>query len=1629
MHFMHLVVSYYPTKNSDFMKSHNNFLVSKDYLKRLCTCLILGLTFVSIAKAQDFAIDLERHSNPVDVLVDNLQTVQIKYTYPGIGTFSVGSERGTFNEIFMPNTYWTGELGTPKLPASKDLIEVPFGSEVTIKVLNYSMNEYKLSDHGISNLLIPVQPSLRKDQDADQVPFEYKESVYQQDKFIGHELAQIEVLGVMRGTRIARLTIAPVSYNPVKGIIRVYNDIEIEVAFHNPDLALTEYIKASTYSPYFEVIQKSLLNKAVQSYPAHPDLTKYPVKYLIVSDRMFEYDLPPFIEWKTKKGFEVILAFTDVIGTSYAAIQTWVHAQYNAGTPTDPAPSFLLLVGDTPQIPATMGSSSNKMTDLYYGSVDGDYFPEMYYGRFSATNSAQLTAQINKTLYYERYEFADPSYLDRATLIAGADGTWNPRVGQPTIQYGANNYWNASNGFTSVNTYLTSPYTGCYDPARIAVSFINYTAHCGQTSWGDPLLSQSAVNAFVNNGQYPLAIGNCCLAADFGYAECIGETWQRAANKGSVAYIGSSPNSYWFEDFYWSVGAFPIQGTNDGYVPTYAETTWGAYDGPFVSDYVSAGAIVFVGNLAVTEVHIQGYPSHSSPLYYWQAYNVLGDPSLVAYHTQGSTNAVSHMPILPIGMNYYEVSATPGSYVAISKDGVLHGAALVGLTGIVNVPIDPVVSSGMVDIVVTKPQYIPYMVQVPAAALEGPYIVLDYYQINDINGNNNGLADYGESISLHVTLKNVGADPSGQVVVTLTGTDPYVALTGSAVQNFGIIINGGTATVNNAYNFNIADGVPDQYTATFTLDMDDGDGPWTSSLQLIVQAPALQFGNLVINDNIGGNGNGRLDPGETADIIVQVLNDGHSISPAGLATLTSASPWITVNTGTDPISPISAQGQTTVAFSVTADPATPVGTSVDLHVDVAAGNYGINHTFSRTVGLVLEDWETGNFASFPWTFGGNAPWTITSVGPYEGVYCAKSGTITHSQTTDLIVQLYVSEAGNISFYRKVSSETNYDYLRFFIDGIQQAQWAGEVAWGEVSFPVTTGLHTFMWRYYKDGSVSSGSDCAWIDYIVFPSIIPPPDPAEIVLNPLSFEVSLPVDADETKLLTIGNSGEELLSFNVIKNYIYSNKSILGSEYEPNKEELAQDLSIYLQALEERIAQENPVKPEPFEVINSGPTDSFCAPAFAYGCSGYSDGLTGFGLEQIQNLNSGCDDNTGMAGWSTYFNLGPAVLEAGQQYTVAMRSGYSNQFVNIWIDFNDDNMLTEDERILNNFNLAAANTWYNATITIPENALPGQYKMRAMAVWNSQFSDPCGSYGYGEAEDYTVLVNSNFVDWLTLDPTSGTVSGSGSTNVNLTFNSAGLEVGTYYANVTVTSNDPVTPTAIIPCTLHVVEEIVADLTVFLEGPFAGTAMNTLLSQSGHLSLTQPYNTAPWNYAGTENVAVIPNADVVDWVLLEFRDAPLGASSATPSTTVEKRAVFVLNDGSIVDLDGVSPVEMTEPIVNELFVVVRHRNHIPIMSSMQVTRTGNVYHYDFTDSAGKVYGGSSGYNEIAPGIWGLVSGDGLCDGVVDATDKTTVWNPEAGHSGYHNGDMNLDGQISNSDKSEHWLPNIGKMSQVPE
>ncbi len=139
---------------------------------------------------------------------------------------------------------------------------------------------------------------------------------------------------------------------------------------------------------------------------------------------------------------------------------------------------------------------------------------------------------------------------------------------------------------------------------------------------------------------------------------------------------------------------------------------------------------------------------------------------------------------------------------------------------------------------------------------------------------------------------------------------------------------------------------------------------------------------------------------------------------------------------------------------------------------------------TRGTGLVQDGFETGGFTRLPWTFSGNANWNVQSNTVQAGAYAAASGVIGHSQSTGLRLSA-TCPAGSVTFNYKVSSESNYDYLRFYVDGVQKGAWCGEVGWSPASYPVTAGAHTFEWVYSKDGSVSSGSDKAWVDNVALP----------------------------------------------------------------------------------------------------------------------------------------------------------------------------------------------------------------------------------------------------------------------------------------------------------------------------------------------------------------------------------------------------------------------------------------------------------------------------------------------------------------------------------------------------------------
>ena len=1038
-------------------------------------------------------ISLSKENNRFAVTEKSENSFKIINQLNLINTNKIKTENGEFVKLTVPYYSSNSEIGSPELPSLKKLISVPNDAEINIEIIHKESKKVKLSEFGINQYILPRQPSISKGSTADEIVFHINNKIYKEDRFFQDNIVSTELLGKMREVQLARIIISPFSYNPLKQELEIITSLEIKVSFTNA----SEENNQMFYSAEFEHLYK----KCINYLPPSPEdiITTYPVKYVIISDPLFQTPLQPLIEWKTKKGFHVVESYTNDpnVGTTTASIKSYVQGLYDNATVNDPAPTYLLLVGDVSQIPSFSGNSGSHISDLYYCEFDGggDFYPEMYYGRFSANTVDEVEHQVEKTLTHEKYLFSDPNFLDDIVLVAGVDANYAPTYGNGQINYATDNYFNIAHNLTIHNYLYGSGTPITSDMAQASASIIsnvsegtglaNYTAHCGSNGWGDPSFNTGDVASLQNYDEYGLVISNCCLPNKFDEPVCFGEALLRADNKGALGHIGASNNTYWDEDYWWSVGNTSNISAN----PTYSGTGLGAYDcwmhenGEHQNDwFITQAQILHAGNLAVTE-------AGGAEQYYWEIYHLMGDPSLMPYVGIPTSLNVSHNAILPTGASSFVVNSEENSYVALSMNGILLDAQLCDASGVVNLNFSPISNVGNIDIVVTKQFKQPYISTIQATSPNGPYVNVTNNFITDINGNNNSLADYSETVNLDVDLFNLGGGSSQNLNLVLSSTDQYITIIDS-LETVSSINSNQTITTTNAFIFQIADLVPDQHVAIFQLNISDNQGNiWNSNINVTLNSPILNHISFTVNDLILGNGNGKLDAGENLELIVEVNNTGHADAYNLTANLSSLSSYITFNSSSASLPLLNTTQSQIVSFNITVDNNTPVGTNIIFPFNINDQIYSYQTDFSEFAGEINEDYESGDFSNYSW-LQGTFPWVVDANQIYEGSYSSRSAfNLPDGEESELSIYVNVLSPGDISFYKFVSSEFNFDFLKFKINGTKVGEWSGEDSvWSFVSFPVNnTGTHTFKWEYDKDGSWSDGDDCAWIDYIVFPPI--------------------------------------------------------------------------------------------------------------------------------------------------------------------------------------------------------------------------------------------------------------------------------------------------------------------------------------------------------------------------------------------------------------------------------------------------------------------------------------------------------------------------------------------------------------
>jgi hypothetical protein len=1021
--------------------------------------------------------------------------------------------------VNLPNHFLPNNEGVPNLPGNGNYIAIPNGATASVEIVD---SEWEIIEN------VEVAPAPRIPLDTENTPLEYseKEEIYSADAFYPASPVSMSGNLNLRGVNTVIVGVTPFQYNPVTKQLKVYKNLKIQV---NHTGGNGEYGETRLRNRWWDpIIKDAILNEDMlpevdysKRFQQSNSKDNEEYEYVIITPNNEEY-----LAWadsirifRNMQGIKTgIVTLADIGGNNVNAIEDYVDDIYNNWSV---APAAILLLGDygSDAISTVVSPIYNEycVSDNIYADVDGDQLPDVVFARITANNEEQLSVMVRKFIEYEKNPPTSTDFYNHPITALGwqterwfqicsetVGGFWKNVLGKDPVRinavYGGNpnsDPWSTATNTSTVLDYFGPNGTGYIPetPAELGgweggssndvtnainagAFMLQHRDHGGEDGWGEPDYSNDDINDLTNTDlTYVFSIN--CLTGKYNYSsEVFAEKFHRHTNgdqlAGALGIMAASEVSYSF--------------VNDTYV-------WGMYDymwPEFLPDYGGD----FPTQRDVLPAFASAYGKHYLEQSSWPyntdnkevTYHLFhhhGDAFLNVYTEVPQNLTVSHDDVMVSGAPNFPVSADDGAYIALSVEGELIGTA--EATGdFVEIPVEFQLPGTIIDVVVTKQNHFRYHAEVLVIPPDGPYVIKNAFDINDASGNNDGLADYGEAISLNVEMKNVGNEIAENVEVTISTDNPYVTLT-DATETYGSFDAEEMININSAFAMSISDETPDQELVSLTVTATDGTEVWNSYIKFHINAPKLKVLDMEILET-SGNGNGYFDAGETGEIKINFKNIGHSTAVDVVSALQTTSSYVSIMVDEDTFDGVNAEQVETATFIVEIDEATPNGTGVMLTNNVEAGVYSDSKEFTTKVGLIFEDWETGDLTNFPWQNNSESPWVMVEDVVYEGEYALKSGVIDHSESS--VLELDYSSMGNdsISFFKKLSSEASFDFLKFYIDGEVAGQWSGNVDWSREVFFVPEGDHTFKWEYVKDNMVSSGDDCAWVDFIVFPPML-------------------------------------------------------------------------------------------------------------------------------------------------------------------------------------------------------------------------------------------------------------------------------------------------------------------------------------------------------------------------------------------------------------------------------------------------------------------------------------------------------------------------------------------------------------
>jgi len=603
--------------------------------------------------------------------------------------------------------------------------------------------------------------------------------------------------------------------------------------------------------------------------------------YVIVYAPAFGAAIEPLVEWKTRKGFNVVTVSTSITGASSSGIKAWLQDAYDTG---EVPPEYVLLVGDVDEIPTY--SFHGNPSDFPYILLDGDdWLPDGMVGRLPVENDTEARTLVNKIVSYERQPYTDDTaWYTKSLMVAGLTGSTTP---PHTVQFCGEQL--ESIGYDPA-TAITSPHpippqmgaTMIRQSIDAGTSFVIYRGWAyGTAGWDPPTYTVTDIPALSNGYMLPVVMSFVCLTGDYSYSSpCFGEVFVRQGTpenpgKGAVAFIGNG--EHWSHTRYNDAMAIAFfERITDPSIQT-------------LGSLMTAGKLRFMDYFP-HEMSAEEYGEESVE-FYFHIYNLLGDPELNYWTAAPVGIDVTHAANLAVGTNTLAVSvqhssdasAVTGARVGVVQNGLLIGHGTTAADGSVQVALTtPVVTGSDVELTVTGANLHPYEATL-VTGTNAVFVAVTGITVDDGqsagSGNGDGVANPGEVLSVIPEMTNSGANNSGAFSAAITSlTGPATVTGGSA--DFAAIAGGSSGQATTPLGISInADAAGGQVITCLVDATRSGDQHDLSVFEIVVSAPDLMVVSLA------PEGADAAAPGTTVQLAVTLESLGDIATAGGSATL------------------------------------------------------------------------------------------------------------------------------------------------------------------------------------------------------------------------------------------------------------------------------------------------------------------------------------------------------------------------------------------------------------------------------------------------------------------------------------------------------------------------------------------------------------------------------------------------------------------------------------------------------------------------------------------------------------------------------------------------------------------------